>query len=440
MRRSRKSILALAFAGLLGGTAAAPAAPTSAAGFTTVASDAAGAPHGDGGRWVVYAPARDTVRVLDDESGERWSERIPCATAPYGDPVLAVGGGQAVVGCDRAGSGAAGWRPLLLDLTTRSWSEVAGFEALAARLTSNGSGVTLDFPAVGSRWLHVVASEYRSRWDVWIDWRTGALGPEPTAATATDLDAPELNVPLCAPLRRAPSDDAEDRLLSLPPFAELLTDGPLAVTVGPRTPLALLRCGSAARLRLEPHARPSLPSQLAFGSGAVSWQTGEQGRLYQPRCGVRLSWTVRTPGVTHSSGAFYRVDGSAIERLALPRCAAISGAPGIRLRSGGRTVAAQLTHGTWPSLAESTALSLRAPTAPPPRLRLARGARIAAVALRSAVPLDTVRWRTGDGAWRAAPRASGGRWLLRPARGGSLTLALRTVEGLRFEARATLRG
>ncbi|HST38252.1 MAG TPA: hypothetical protein VLK58_02020 [Conexibacter sp.] len=422
MKPSRKIFLALAGAALLG-AGASPAA-AQAAGFEQVASAAAGAPYGDGGRWVVYAPTAGTARVLDGETGTSWDAPIPCASP--GGWISLVGGGQAIASCSDAGR-----QPglLMLDLERRTWSAVAGFDALRTRYAEpqyeSGRFMWFSLEAIGTTWLQLRAVGYHWADDLWLNWRTGELGPQPTETTATDLDAASLNVPLCAPLRRTPQNGEAHE--ALPAFDALLFDGRDAVTTGNQTPVTLLRCGSARRLVLAPDAEGDLGQSLTFGSGVVSWfrwgGRGSERYLYAPRCGVRLSWTADVSSWVHSSGALYRgatlPDGThRIDRLALPGCAATKAPAGLRVSGGGRTAAGQLVAGRWSSVAGSRAELLVRPTGAAPQLRTPRGSTLT---LRYATASRAVRWRVGGGAWHTA-RRTGGRWRL-PAPRGTVTIA-----------------
>jgi hypothetical protein len=126
----RNGLLTIA-ALLLAGTAATP--PALADGFEPITVTAVGTPLGDGGRWVAYAVAARKLRVIDEAAGTVRDHAIPCVIGVQSNPLLAVGGGQAVVGCRRAGRLVS--RPLLLDLRSGNWHTVPGIDELLASLT-----------------------------------------------------------------------------------------------------------------------------------------------------------------------------------------------------------------------------------------------------------------------------------------------------------------
>lgn len=278
----RNGLLTIA-ALLLAGAAATP--PALADGFEPVTVKAVGTPLGDGGRWVAYAATARKLRVIDEATGTVRDHAIPCVIGVQSNPLLAVGGGQAVVGCRRLGRLVS--RPLLLDLRSGSWHTVPGIDELLASF--DGQQVThgLEIDAVGERWIAGRVYGQPELPQVAIDWRSGALGPGPTAATVRDLDAAALEVPLCAPLARRPEVSWG---VDLPSFEPLQFEPPFALTNGWTTALTLQRCGSATATTIFPRR---YDEYHAFGAqlsnGIVSWEpAGGRGSICRPaRCGWR---------------------------------------------------------------------------------------------------------------------------------------------------------
>jgi hypothetical protein len=331
MRLLRNGFLTTAVVALSALGAAAGAA--TAASFEQVGGDLSGAAHGDGDRWVAYAIDLTTVQAFDEVGGTTHQVPIPCATTPGRDPLLAVGGGQAIVGCARAGGIAP--RPLRLDLAAGTWHEIPGIDALQARYERQSLDHGLQVTAVGARWLAAVASGHHYSFDLAIDWRSGALGPEPTSSTAPDLDAAPLNVPLCSPLARTP--ERESIYSDLPAFEAMQYDAPFAVSNGSATPLTLRRCDSAASTTLQPAPSDTAvtgTTSVQLSGGVVSW-LAQQARLHLPACALRLSWP-RAEGWLHTTRSLYRSavgdDGLwTVERTALPTCASAARAIAARV-------------------------------------------------------------------------------------------------------------
>ncbi len=403
MRTLRNGFLAAAAAALAG--IAAPTAAHAVPLFSPVADDVASV-RGDGDRWVAYATRAGTVRVFDERAGSSWSVKIPCTprSGEWDPPLIEVRGGFALVHCV-GGTAPLHFRPLLLELTTRRWHEVAGLDALRARYSWLDR---LAVDQVGARWVHVSGEARVDGASLWLDWRTGATAdPAATAGTVIDPDAAALQVATSC------GTDA---------FRPWMLVGPWSLGSSSGS-LALRRCSPAAApvVLEEDDDSPSMWAQL--GGGAVTWSARVE-RLYLSRCGVRLTWATSHSTWFHSSRSLWRGDQAkgTLERAPLPSCA---DAVGLVAGSGGRTVAPRAVAGTWPSLGGSEAELLGRPEQARPTLRVRAGG---AVSLRTAQQATAVRWRLADGRWHAATGA-GRSWRLaasppRRSRPRTLTLAV----------------
>jgi hypothetical protein len=411
----------------------------------TITDRAAGPPLTDGSRWLAFASSSSSVRVVDDETGRSYDARVPCTPSTSGNPLAAIGGGQAMIGCAYSRGDLRGDSPLLLDLETGTWHAIPGADSALARFALGATGSAIASPVgVGARWAAITVSDYRNAETIMRDWRTGAIGPDETTSSAPDLDAPELNVALCSPLVHRDRFNPNAVIQEGPRFDALLYRWPYAVNSGLDEPLTLQRCGNTATIELEP-ARPLgvFPARdIQFAAEVVSWTSGAHERLYLPACSIRLSRQEVAYGWAHTSNSLYRglegPRGWRIERTPLPRCEAARHAVVLRMESHGRRAAPRPVTGRWPASSGFEAEPLALPGEPLPRLSVVPSATIG---IRAESAIRALRWRVGHGTWHEASGRDRHWHLTVPARlraTRTLTLDLRPRAGGRAEQQLLL--
>jgi hypothetical protein len=385
----------------------------------------------DGHGLIVFMSSPGTVHVVDESAGTSFDADVSggCLAPPA--EIVGVGGGQVLYECQVMRTTPNGTFPhdvpRLLDVATRSVQEPPGAEQLIDDATAAplGSAYAL---AVGAHGLLFATPSYHAGESTEIlDWHAGTTLAGPSGASQVlDLDSPTGATALCAPLQRMPYDSP--LTFDTPAFDPYQYEPPYGVLDGPHTGLALERCGSDAKLLLQPwrHRKPrALKIQLA--SGVVSWVVGDAKRAtlyaYRPSCGIRLSWPtepfVRTGHLTNALvvNEATSADGPwTARRVSIAgACQRSVGALALSLRPGtGSDVAAALRSGSSVQDVPSGGLATVVDGAPQaiPRVRARAGSDFTLV---PAIAARSVRWRLGVGAWRRAVGA-GREWSLRVPR------------------------
>jgi hypothetical protein len=228
----------------------------------------------DGERYALLSDRNGVpYRVIDDQTGRSW----PLPSAPAGCEAYSVqvANGQLLWElCPILASGAVSSRPVLQDLETGGVRPVPGWDAyLSWFATRAGGGWTGSGPTpdrFGSPWLRARIGCYHcgAEWS-YINWQTGRLVPylNEVATTVPDVDAPELQVPLCAPLRRRIIDGQ-----SYEPdyFADSVYERPWYLRSGLGRYVQLYRCGHRKAVRIH---RCSALSDCSpqLGAGYLTW-------------------------------------------------------------------------------------------------------------------------------------------------------------------------
>lgn len=402
-------------------SSASATAATPRAEFKTVSESFIGSPVSDGERWVAFMPNETTVRVLDTATGASYDTAlpIPCAQ-PAG--LMAVGGGQALFDCGSAPDNWYWWgRPLLLDLTTHEWHEPPGVAEALRHMGNDSEMGGISLYRVGSHWIAGAATGYHEYTALFVDWRTGKFADQEDEGTVPDLDATDLNVTLCKPLRR-------NRNKTFVGAYEY--EAPYGLGV---QPLRLGRCGTSHDIRLGGSGWQTHDSQL--GSGYVTWRQRSAVRVYLPDCGVRFSWPL-TDGwsVVHTADSLFldrSLDGDRqrLDRLPTPSCPPLTRPRVVTVERGSDRRAADLTSARWPQRLQQTHTIAYLPL----QHTHARALAVHAgdeVKVAVSVGTTTTRWRIGGGPWQRAVWR-GGRWTFCvPASSGPvLTLGIRSITG-----------
>ena len=416
------------------------ATPVRATRFTTVATPSRLDLVSDGARYVVVFTGPQLLRVIDASRGDAaFDVRIPPQCASDTFPILVTaGGGRALVFCFISGpSEPPALRPFLLEIATRSWHDVPGYDALLA------ASSFADLDLLGSRWVEGTVSGGPH---VWLDLRTGARRTDPgTWRQALDLDSPGLLRPLCAPLRRELPLSATD-LRAFEPYTYAPPYGVLYSEV--LHTIAIQRCGDPQPTVLARNSGfDGAPG--ALDGGVLTYASGTSSGVPQvahaflPACRASLSWK-RSPGlygVAHAGRAIYTLthpfkqNVTTLRVLRLPpgcppgdELAVSSGAGSARaLASGGRWTAA--------SLAGASVVAMPGPGRVPTPVSVRAGA---TVTLRTSAVARSVRWRIGGRSGLARRLGRPGlRWQLRLPRGAG-TVEVRVAAGgvARFRLRA----
>jgi hypothetical protein len=273
----------------------------------------AGSAWTDGDRYAAINLKDQPAHVVDE-----WTGRAFDVVGPTGCFLQGVAEGTVLWQCD-------GFlnryqpveRPKIEDLATGALRDVPGwdtylrwFDATRYRSGFYGQGPTVS--GFGSRWLSAYIWCYHCiPEDSYIDWHTGTFVERRSevAERVPDLDDPELDVPLCAPLRRLPLHEDED-----PPFQASAYDPPwfqrdaytdrLVVRLhhcGRRKPILVARC------------RFDHCWSFQLGGGYLTWRQGLT--VYAYRLASRhllrvgsLPWRVQGPVVYHTRRTVYAFD------------------------------------------------------------------------------------------------------------------------------------
>ncbi len=384
------------------------AAPSAAAPFQTIAEQAPSPARADGASTIAYMPAPGMLRLLDAQGAQTAAVDLSAACASPPSAVDAIGGGVLAFSCAYA-------EARLLDLATRTVRVPAGVpEALRRAFDYTLGGGWID--AVGVHGVRLQESAYHSgQWTSTIDWRSGARVADPTDPTQLlDVDSPTLVTTLCEPLRRRPWDLPSRDIDPWPLYDPLLFEAPYGVTWGPRSPLTLQRCGDTRARVLEPRNRRDWHvKQAVLDAGFVSWIAGDALRAYLPACAVRVERPfMQAPGayfptLAHVAGGIVfseqRSYGAPlrIELLSLDGvCERTTRAWRFGAANESRRVAVPLRSASL-RVDRPGWLARRLGTGTPrtPRLAVRPGTD---VSLTAGAQLRGVRWRLGDGRWRAA--------------------------------------
>jgi hypothetical protein len=416
---ARPNLTALLAAGaLLFGHAAAGATP-----FSVEAPHASGPVLGTGGRYAAFMGAARTLHVLDSVRAATYDIALP-ASCPDPTQLLAVGGGQALFGCDDARQIGHTGTPLLLDLGTREWHEPVGATEL---LETQGRDGGADFEAVGAQWLMGHAVGDHSYTTILLDWRTGVgLASEGTPWDFPTLDGAEPYARLCAPFSRRQKPDTTDGIQ----YFGFPYEPPYRI-VGTR----LQACGSThPGLALD---APDAVRSAQLSDGYATWTTPgspPQVRAYLPICGVRFTWPVKgLQVVMHTSRDLVATSSTsasgsaqfAILRHPRPECPELAADNAVMVVRDHVYRIAQLVGASWPTSADgSPRLLRRNPFASAPLPRRTRQGAI----VRTGFPTLRIRWRMRGEPWRPAA-GYGRRWQTGALPPGVLELAIRGRDG-----------
>ena len=204
--------------------------------------------------------------------------RVATVPAPAGCDAQTVGSGRVgyICGIDEV----AGQPRVIRHVAV---SSLAGDDIARIDAEVPINGPTGHYPvnpaAVGDQWIRSLNGDYHSgEWWEDINWHTGEVreNHEPDLTQVADLDAADLMVPLCAPLRAVPIPSPDDSLSRWP------------VTVHGRWALidhnyswngdwtSLYRCGSSKPVHLFPAATSGTPS-LGDGWAGQAWTLKPRG-------------------------------------------------------------------------------------------------------------------------------------------------------------------
>lgn len=216
----------------------------------------------DGDRYAALMLSRGPNRIVDAASGATWELPEPA----YGCRVAGVAAGHVLWDCDV---------PLLQELATGTLRELPGWDTYLQWRENEPLGVDrwTDLTGFGDRWVKadLLCPHCPAIWS-YIDWHTGALVArvDERAKRVVDLDEPELDVPLCAPLVRKRHASPER-----PPFRPASFERPWLLRDLSSTSrvLELHRCGRhkplvAARCKRGGCRSPQL------GGGYLTWRDG----------------------------------------------------------------------------------------------------------------------------------------------------------------------
>jgi hypothetical protein len=264
----------------------------------------------DGERYAAITPTNDAPagarsRVFDDATGRTWELSPPRS----GCHVFAVAQGNVLWSCY---TGA----PVIQELESGATRPVPGWDTYQRWLTRDrfaGPG-PVDVSGFGGRWLQATMWCYHCPPALsFMDWHTGTFVSATTdlAERTVDLDNPELDVPLCAPLRRLPVKHPEGSPKYVPSEYErpwmlrnLWASGATVrvYRCGRREPLLIARCRFG----------DCLSRQL--GGGYLTWRDGY--RVYafklasRKRLDVgRLPASISTPAIVHTRRNVYATSG-----------------------------------------------------------------------------------------------------------------------------------
>jgi hypothetical protein len=251
----------------------------------------------DGERYAAVGGAAYTGKpalVLDDATGRRWTLTPPRNECGF----YAVAAREVLWNCHGLQD-----IPLFQNLDTGTVREVPGWYLYIRWFESLGPRNDPDRPYVtgfGDRWLRTTDQCYHCGPEVhYVDWHSGAFRTDfpDVARRSVDLDRPELDRPICAPLSRRPEADSD---YGGPRFASEDYEPPwmLRDTTVSSWRLRLYHCGrrkpvTIARCQLGHCLSPQL------GGGYLTWRDGY--RVYASRLASRRRVRVGTlPGGTEA--------------------------------------------------------------------------------------------------------------------------------------------
>jgi hypothetical protein len=212
----------------------------------------------DGDRYAVVQLEGGTVRVIDDRLGRSWDLAA--------HPTCYLGGaaaGHLLWDCTPA-------PPRLQDIATGDVTDVPGWDAyVAATQALQPTALGWFGPEVrgfGSSWARGVVGCYHCPPQYgYVDWHSGRFVSElrEVATRLPDLDAPDLDVPLCAPLTRRAYHDRE-----LEPFADAQYEPPWFMREASYRVLRLYHCGRRKPLIVR---RCGRTCDASLGGGYLFW-------------------------------------------------------------------------------------------------------------------------------------------------------------------------
>ena len=212
-------------------------------------------------------PSQDPTQVFDDLTGQRWQIQPPRVADCYA--LIGVAAGNALWQCSSGDPNP----PLLQELESGAVRPVPGWEQFVTWLDLNQTGFIWDGGprAFGDRWIELESGCYHCGETLhYLDWHAGTY-----VATASDLpertvdlDRPNFDIPLCAPLSRAPSG------YDSPPFKQSQYERPwfLRWPHAPGTRVRLYHCGKRKPIPIARCNSDCLDRRL--GHGYVVWRDG----------------------------------------------------------------------------------------------------------------------------------------------------------------------
>jgi hypothetical protein len=215
-------------------------------------------------------PSQDPTQVFDDLTGQRWQIQPPRTADCYG--LIGVAAGNALWQCS------GGDPPLLQELESGAVRAVPGWEQFVTWLDLNQTGFIWGGGprAFGDRWIELESGCYHCSTSLqYLDWHAGTFistasdSPERTA----DLDRPNFDIPLCAPLRRLPTP--ENFVEAHPPFVDSQYERPwfLRWPHAPGTSVRLYHCGKHKPIPIA-RCKHSDCLDRRLGHGYVVWRDG----------------------------------------------------------------------------------------------------------------------------------------------------------------------
>jgi hypothetical protein len=218
-------------------------------------------------------PDQDPTQVFDDLTGQRWQIQPPPAAFCYA--LIGVAAGNALWQCSSNGDPSA---PLLQELASGAVRAVPGWEQFETWLSVNQTGFIWDGSprAFGDGWIELESGCYHCSASLqYLDWHAGTFismasdRPERTV----DLDRPNFDIPLCAPLRRQPTP--ENSVEGSPPFVDSQYERPwfLRWPKAPGSRVRLYHCGKRKPIPIA-LCKHSACLDRRLGHGYVVWRDG----------------------------------------------------------------------------------------------------------------------------------------------------------------------